>query len=79
MVTTEVGHLFVFLLAIYNFLSVNCLFTFAHFSSEFFSFDLLLPLYVADTNPLFYILQMFSPSLLSLYFPFFPLFHLIFF
>lgn len=38
MVTTEVGHLFVFLLAIYNFLSVNCLFTFAHFSSEFFSF-----------------------------------------
>ena len=49
------------------------------FLVNFFLFDLLLPLYVADTNPLFYILQMFSPSLLSLCFPFFSLFHLIFF
>lgn len=39
----EIGHLFVLLLAIYNFLSVNCLFTFAHFSSEFFSFWFIAP------------------------------------
>ena len=35
---------------------------------NFFSIDLLSPLYVPHTYPLFYILQMFSPSLLSLNF-----------
>lgn len=73
LVTTDIGHLFVCLFSNFYFLPVNCLFIFfAHLSSVFFSYWFVKsPLYVPDTNPLFYILQMFSTSLLSLNFVFY--------
>lgn len=69
LVNTEVRHpLCVYWQFVYPFLWTVCLYSLPIFLVEnlvdfFFLIDLLSPLYVPDTNPLFCILQMFSPSL----------------